>query len=244
MIGNEFMRRWLFENRTRLASALGGAATHPTRIDAETIHVLSNALGVSAQPEFLPPPGTIYTEADFFTAVQQKMQSVRRLVEQDDGHKLLVNALGGGKLLLRSEEEVQIALKHWLRPLCERANIDMNREPLTGRGYLDFKFSIGRQYRCLMEVKLFNSSRLEEGVGIQLPLYLLADQATFGIYVPVFLEDTHYAESVAQLHRLAEERSRTHGLRIVVMDLRAWKPKSASKAEEVEALERYYGPCN
>ena len=167
------------------------------------------------------------------------LAAVRHLVEQDDGHKLLVNRVGGGRLLLRSEEEVQIALKHWLRPLCEAVDIDLNREPLTGRGYLDFKLSIGHRHRCLVEVKLFNSSKLHDGVGIQLPLYLLADKARRGIYVPVFLEDAGYEAAVAELEELACQRSASHHVDIWVMDIRAWKPKSASKADDVEGLERY-----
>ena len=88
---------------------------------------------------------------------------------------------------LRSEEEVQVALKHWLRPLCSATNIQLARESLTGRGFLDFKFSIGHDLRCLAEVKLFSSSRLQDGIGIQLPTYMLADKTRYGVYVPDIL---------------------------------------------------------
>lgn len=240
MIGNEFLRRWLFENRDWLASSLDQPLRDDVRIRSDTISALSAQLGVAPIAAPLPTAPPIQCETEFYLAVQQIMATVRRLIEQDDGHKLLVNNLGAGRLLLRSEEEVQIALKHWFRPLCEAVDIDLNREPLTGRGYLDFKFSIGRKFRCLMEVKLFNSSKLEDGVGIQLPLYLLADQATYGIYVPVFLEDSSYAAALPQLHALAQERALTHRFEICVMDVRAWKPKSASKADGVEEYARYY----
>jgi hypothetical protein len=44
---------------------------------------------------------------------------------------------------------------------------------------------------------------------------------------------------VAELEELARQRSASHHVDIWVMDIRAWKPKSASKADEMEALERY-----
>ncbi|MBK8048717.1 MAG: hypothetical protein IPK16_17295 [Anaerolineales bacterium] len=238
MVGNEFLRRWLFENRDTLPA---GAAVQPhsARIQEENISTFVRELGISAARPLPTPASTVQSEGEFYSAVLRVMGEVRRLIEQDDGHKLLVNNLGAGKTSLRSEEEVQIALKHWLRPLCEPLNIDLNREPLTGRGYLDFKFSLGRQLRCLIEVKLFNSSKLQDGVGIQLPLYLLAEKATFGIYVPVFLEAADYDNSVKLLEAQAAERGLTHQYLITVIDIRAWKPKSASKADLVEEMARY-----
>lgn len=237
-IGSEFLQRWLRENRVAPDLAVHRPA-QPGRLDEQNVGAVAKALGVAeARPDkFDQPAGA--SEDEFFVLVKRILASVRHLIEQDDGHKLLVNQVGGGKLLLRSEEEVQIALKHWLRPFCEAADIDLNREPLTGRGYLDFKLSIGRRYRCLVEVKLFNSSKLHDGVGIQLPLYLLADRASKGVYVPVFLEDAGYETAVAELEELARQRSASHHVDIWVMDIRAWKPKSASKADEMEALERY-----
>ena len=235
-VGNEFLRRWLFENRHRLATPLTPA--HADRLDAANIAQVGAALGVTAAPRALASRPAALTEEEFFATVQSFFREIRHFVEQDDGHKLLVNRVGAS-LVLRSEEEIQIALKHWLRPMCWAQDIDLNREPLTGRGYLDFKLSIGHRLRCLVEVKLYNSSKLHDGVAIQLPLYLLADRARYGIYVPVFLEPAGCDQAVQALRDLASQRAAVHGVVLDVIDIRAWKPQSASKAEAVESRDRY-----
>jgi hypothetical protein len=119
-------------------------------------------------------------------------------------------------------------------------NVQLARESLTGRGFLDFKFSIGHDLRCLAEVKLFNSSRLQNGVGIQLPTYMLADKAKYGVYVPIFLESPDYAVALQELKDLAAARARSHAAEIAVVDIRAWKPPPASRAGGVEDSDRYH----
>jgi hypothetical protein len=143
---------------------------------------------------------------------------------------------------LRSEEDVQIALKHWLRPMCRALNIHMDREPLTGRGLLDFKFSLGHDFRCLVEVKLFSNTRLQDGLAIQLPIYLMADQSTHGLYVPIFLESPGCTAAFEGLMQVARQQSELHGVHIEVVDIRAWKLKSASRADSVDEFARYRLP--
>jgi hypothetical protein len=162
------------------------------------------------------------------------------LVEQDDGFRLLVTQGADGQPALRSEEEIQIALKHWLRPMCRAANIEMDREAQTGRGFLDFKFSLGHDFRCLVEVKLYSSAKLQDGLGVQLPIYLLADRCLYGIYVPIFLESANYEMQMRELHAMATQRAHTHGVVIDVIDVRAWKPRSASKADLADDPARYH----
>ena len=105
--------------------------------------------------------------------------------------------------------------------MCERLNIDMYREPLTGRGLLDFKFSIGHDFRVLVEVKLHSSAKLQDGVDIQLPIYLLSDRCRYGIYVPFFLDADDQRQQVSDMQERAAARARSHGLLIDVIDIRA-----------------------
>jgi hypothetical protein len=90
-----------------------------------------------------------------------------------------------------------------------------------------------------VEVKLFTSSKLQDGLGIQLPIYLLADKSTFGIYVPIFLESTDHEHQVRDLRALALARARSHNVEIEVIDIRAWRPISASKAGAPDPPDRY-----
>jgi hypothetical protein len=124
--------------------------------------------------------------------------------------------------------------------MCRAANIEMDREAQSGRGFLDFKFSLGFDFRCLVEVKLYSSAKLQDGLGIQLPIYLMADRCLYGIYVPIFLEVKDYEVQMRELHALATNRAHTHGVVIDVIDMRAWKPRSASKADQPDDPARYH----
>jgi hypothetical protein len=239
-VGNEFLRRWIDDHFSELLA--GTESPSANRNSAQA------AMGPerSGQPKAgtylprptIPKPRDLESELDLFNAVTDFFHEIRHLVEQDDGHRLLM-AMRNGQPGLRSEEEVQIALKHWLRPMCQALNVDLERETLTGRGLLDFKFSLGRDKRCLVEVKLLHSNSILEGVDIQLPIYLLAEKANYGIYVPIIGQADGYESTLEKLERLAARRAETHHMHISVIDIRAWKPVSASKATTIEELQRY-----
>lgn len=268
-VGSEFLRRWLRlhldefraeldaaapgpmpalssaaetatasvpESPAEPASEPAGKATAELSINLETA---ARALRVSADRLRALEAAQIHSEAEFFDVVCSFFVEIRHLVEQDEGYRMLVNAHPEQGVTLKSEEEIQIALMHWLRPMCRALNIDMNRESLTGRGLLDFKFSIGHDFRCLAEIKLYQSVKLAEGLGTQLPIYLLADKSRYGIYVPIFLESADYVGRMAALQALAAARDQSHGVTIEVIDIRAWRPKSASKADGPDDPDRY-----
>lgn len=245
-VGSEFLRRWLLLHLDAFWAELEATGPvhgplplgEPER-EEPNLESLARTLGISADRLRALAATQIRSENEFFGVVCSFFHEIRHLVEQDEGYRLLVTAHAEGGVTLRSEEEIQIALMHWLRPMCRALNIDMNRESLTGRGLLDFKFSIGHDFRCLVEVKLFQSAKLADGLGTQLPIYLMADKSRFGIYVPIFLESADYADRIAALRALAIERGRSHGVTLEVIDIRAWRPKSASKADAPEAPERY-----
>jgi hypothetical protein len=90
-----------------------------------------------------------------------------------------------------------------------------------------------------VEVKLFHSNRIQEGVDIQLPIYLLAEKAHYGIYVPIIGQAGGFELALENLQRLAARRAETHRMHIAVIDIRAWKPIPASKASRIEAIDRY-----
>lgn len=240
-VGSEFLRRWLrlhlSEFRAELETLPQTEA--PLRLDESNIEAVAHALGISSDRLRSFAETQIRSETELFDVICGFFYEIRHLVEQDEGHRLLVTHQADGALSLRSEEEIQIALMHWLRPMCRALNIDMNRESLTGRGLLDFKFSVGHDFRCLVEVKLFSSAKLADGLGTQLPIYLISDKSRYGIYVPIFLESADYDGRITTLHELAERRDRSHGVTLAVIDIHAWRPKSASKADAPDAPERY-----
>jgi hypothetical protein len=253
-VGSAFMQRWLAAHldELRLPFAWDTPGQIPMHVelqvedvahlDESNIEVVAQSLGIASERLHALDGVRVQSEREFFHVVRSFFIEIRYLVEQDEGYRLLLTPGENGEPVLRSEDEIQIAIKHWLRPLCRALNVNLERESHTGRGLLDFKFSIGHDYRCLAEVKLFNSARLQEGVSVQLPTYLLADRSTYGIYVPIFLEVSDLAMQVRELHALALQRARSHGVVMDVIDIRAWRPRSASKVEDVDDPARYVVP--
>lgn len=240
-VGSEFLRRLLRLHLDEFRAELETLAQPeaPLRLDESNIESVAQTLGISSDRLRSFAETQIRSETALFDVICGFFYEIRHLVEQDEGYRLLVTHQADGALGLRSEEEIQIALMHWLRPMCRALNIDMNRESLTGRGLLDFKFSVGHDFRCLAEVKLFSSAKLADGLGTQLPIYLISDKSRYGIYVPIFLESADYDGRIATLQELAARRDRSHGVTLEVIGIRAWRPKSASKADAPDAPERY-----
>ena len=243
--GSEFLRRWLLVYQEAPTPTL---KTNPkiemesvpeARLDESNIAEVAQRLGVAPDRLHALANVSVRNPSEFFHLIRSFFVDIRHLVEQDDGYRLLITQGAEGQPVLRSEEEIQIALKHWLRPMCRAANIEVDREAQTGRGYLDFKFSLGHDFRCLVEVKLFSSAKLQDGLGIQLPIYLLADRCHYGIYVPIFLEVADYEMQMRELYALATNRAQSHGVAIDVIEMRAWKPRSASKADLADDPARY-----
>jgi hypothetical protein len=243
--GSEFLRRWLLVHRSAPVPQIEAAEEREpensavARLDESNIAEVARHLGIAPDRLNALANVSVRSASEFFHLIRSFFIEIRHLVEQDDGFRLLVTQGPDGQTTLRSEEEIQIALKHWLRPMCRAANIEVDREAQTGRGYLDFKFSLGHDFRCLVEVKLYSSAKLQDGLGIQLPIYLLADRCLYGIYVPIFLESSDYEVQMRELHALATNRAHTHGVVIDVIDMRAWKPRSASKADLADDPARY-----
>ena len=72
---------------------------------------------------------------------------------------------------------------------CVSNNIDISREPETGRGPADFKLSRGHQERVVVEAKLSSNGKYLDGLTAQLPTYLNAEKATHGILLLIKIGD-------------------------------------------------------
>lgn len=200
-------------------------------LGAEPIHVSSTDM-TQRTTHPIPDNQTLFKTVKNFTV------KIRHKVEQKKGYISLTNSGVKGRLL-RNEKEIQITLEEWFEPLCNYANIDMTREGETGRGLLDFKFSVGNDLKCLLEVKLFDSSKLQHGLNIQLPTYLQAEKALYGIYVPISMDPSTYGERLKSLKTRVAALNADYIFTIKIIDIRAWTPDSASVANELEDSRRY-----
>jgi hypothetical protein len=173
-----------------------------------------------------------------FVAINNMLIETRHKVEQNKGYISLTNSQDSTRVL-RSESEIQVTLEDWFHPKCEYMDLNLTREGETGRGLLDFKFSYGNDLQCFLEVKLFESSQLEHGVEIQLPTYLQAQNIQYGVYVPIAINPTTYETKVDTLGHLVEELNSKNNFEISMIDIKAWKPEPASKAEKLDDPNRY-----
>ena len=89
----------------------------------------------------------------------------------------------------RDEKIIQALASSIWTPLCEKANVDINKEANLGRGPVDFKFSAGWRQRVLIEVKLLSSHKLRQGAGTQLPQYMMTERVSCAYYVCVGFYD-------------------------------------------------------
>jgi len=180
----------------------------------------------------------IHDSKDLFELAKDFIRQIQHAVQEDDGYMSLTTLVDKNRVL-RSEKDIQIVLKQLLEPKCELYDIELDRESLTGRGPLDFKLSIGSSIKCLMEIKLWDSQKLEHGLTIQLPTYLISDKTKFGLYIPIAIDPNGHEEKLTTLKKQVVDVNTKHDVEIEVMDIKAWKLESASKVKDVSDRTRY-----
>ena len=123
--------------------------------------------------------------------------------------------------------------------MCKTHNIDLVREQKSGRGLIDFAFSIGSDMKCLVEIKPAYSAKLDHGISTQLPTYLQAQKKCYGIYVPIMFDSTEYGDEIKIIREKESQVNKIPNIEIVVVDIRAWKPDTASKTMKLDDFDRY-----
>lgn len=68
---------------------------------------------------------------------------------------------------------------------CAANNLDVTPEAETGNGPVDFKFSLGRAIRIIVEIKLSTNGKLVAGYDTQTPIYQSAEESAIGYYVVI-----------------------------------------------------------
>jgi hypothetical protein len=147
----------------------------------------------------------------------------RRFVEQS----------GGGSLIMGDESNAQKVFLAGAGQIAKYNDADLSREAETGRGPVDFKVSRGYRRRALIELKRASNSTYWNGLLVQLPTYLLAEDVDVGHFLTIVETDSDHAlvgkiESVlAVLRARVRWQVESH-----VIDAR--KRPSASKAKHIQ----------
>jgi hypothetical protein len=101
------------------------------------------------------------------------------LIEEKGLSDLLFNEGGSPKI----ESASQLLFFGVADAYCAASNLEISREPQTGRGPADFKVSAGYHERVIVEVKLSSNGKYLDGLAAQLPTYLKAEKAKHGVLV-------------------------------------------------------------
>lgn len=126
----------------------------------------------------------------FKNTVISMVKKFRHVVEHKKGHAILNTSNG-----TVNEKGVQVLFNIIANLYLENTNIVVNSEVDTGRGSVDFYFSIGKEHRALIELKLGNHQRYTDGINYQLPTYLMAEEADFGVFVLICYTEEQYEKS-------------------------------------------------
>jgi len=123
--------------------------------------------------------------------VKEVCESVKRMVEEKEMWKLLYRDSAYKEP--KYEEAAQILFGGLAEEICNRCDVDATREPETGRGPVDFKFSRGARGKVLVETKLSTNPNLVHAFDKQVQIYQKAAGGEHSIIV-VFIvteDDKH-----------------------------------------------------
>lgn len=114
---------------------------------------------------------------DVYILVRRICEHFKHLVEEKGLNELLFDSEGRPKI----EKASQLLFFGIADAYCVSNNIDISREPETGRGPADFKLSRGYHERVIVEAKLSSNGKYLNGLTAQLPTYLNAEKAKHGV---------------------------------------------------------------
>lgn len=123
----------------------------------------------------------ISSKDDLIKIVLQICNKFKSLIENNGLNEVLFD----DKKNPRRERIAQKVFHGISESYCEANNIDISPEVNSGRGALDFKFSVGYQIKVIVEVKLTTNNQLHHGYNEQLKEYQKAEKNSYPIYLVI-----------------------------------------------------------
>lgn len=164
------------------------------------------------------------TNEELLTIALEICNAYKSLIENNRMYKLLYNDDGSQK----DETAAQLLFYTMAKGYCKRYDVDLNRESDPGIGEMDFKFSVGNSSKVVIEMKRSSNSSLYHGFEKQLPAYLRAEEAKYGIFLVLQMNTTQETQlsKVQSMYEKIKDNP-TNCLRLICVDV-TQKP-SASK---------------
>lgn len=154
----------------------------------------ASRMSVRENPVALAPPKDTAAVVEIVRTICGQFKF---LIEEKGLSDLLFNEDGSPKI----ESASQLLFFGVADAYCAASNLEISREPQTGRGPADFKVSAGYHERVIVEVKLSSNGKYLDGLAAQLPTYLKAEKAKHGILVFIKVgRNDGRVENIAGLH--------------------------------------------
>jgi uncharacterized protein YdaT len=123
----------------------------------------------------------ISNQTDLVAEVHSLCEHFKYLIENNGLSEILYNQDGKP----RKERIVQKLFFGIASTYCEGNNSDINPEVNSGRGPVDFKFSVGKNMKVLVEIKLTTSTKLIHGYQTQLGEYEKGERTEDSVYLVI-----------------------------------------------------------
>mgnify|MGYP007056170499 CR=1 FL=1 len=134
----------------------------------------------------LSPASQRQTPEELLTIALEICHSFKSLIENNRLYRLLYNDDETAK----NETAAQLLFYSIAQGYCKKYDVDINRESDPGIGELDFKLSVGSTSKVIIEMKLSTNGTLLHGFERQLPAYLRAEEAKYGICLVLQMKTT------------------------------------------------------
>ncbi|QJD84252.1 hypothetical protein [Cohnella herbarum] len=172
-----------------------------------------------------------YNSNEFNEVVIEMVKYFKYAIEHQKGFELLNTSEGGV-----NEKKVQRLFQIIAKLFFKDSDILVNSEVDLGRGCVDFYFSIGKNKRALIELKLGKHQRYQDGIKYQLPTYLIVEDVDFGFFVLICYTAKEYEKS-KELFKTAKELSAEYKKDIRFEQINAsGNYKSASEIKNKEEM--------
>ena len=163
---------------------------------------------------------------DFKDIVERIIIDFKKMVEIE-GYKLLHDDFGQP----RDERICQTFFYVYLNKYCKTMGIDLTKEPETGRGPVDFRFSNGVEYVAHIELKKDANPKLEHGLKKQLPTYMEADEVNVGFILIFDFGERDIDSIVESMEEEKERLKESKNLLIEIVRIDARQKVSASRVK-------------
>jgi hypothetical protein len=141
------------------------------------------------------------TEASLINFVEEVIQQYKHVVEKRQGWEFFFDENNKPK----TERTMQILFWDIADTMCKlNKDIVISPEGQTGRGPVDFKFSLGFDKKIVVEIKRILNADFYKGYFNQLPTYIKSDEAIKGYYVSIKLRDQDTARYQNLLRKIEE----------------------------------------